>query len=144
MEEEIIHFRQLQSYQEEQFALETAWFRQCLTIAAGTLAVTVSVGLPSDAPQIARELLAGAWTSLAISLCAGGAATYVDAARAKRRTTSFAVQIESYLEGDAGAIGLLVTPAPPWLLWSRAVTVVSLGLSVALLAAYGVAALLMG
>jgi len=82
----------------ERNALQAAWYRQILTIAAGGLALLVGLAPETPPSGPARYFLAAAWVLLGAGILTGAGATYSGASLAKRLTIEFQSQLLRSLE----------------------------------------------
>lgn len=137
-------FGQYNQATREQYNLETTWYRQLLTIAAGILAITVSFQASISESFAAQCLLLVTWFCLVLSLCSGAAATYAQVSAQQAFVTDFEEQVLVPLTEGANEIPLVAIQGTPpiWLVKAKYVMVTSLLLSVLFLSAYGAATIL--
>lgn len=129
------HVRQLLDLRSVQQEQEAMWFRQLLTLAAGGLALLV--GLAPPAEGFARFFLAGTWVCLGAGICAGAAATYLEAHRARALADAFRSELRSALREERDPEATFAEPHP-FFSWARIAAVGALLLGVCCLVVFAV------
>jgi hypothetical protein len=131
--------QKLVSLHKEQADLESAWYRQLLTLASGGLALLVGLG-PSVPTGIGKFFLAGTWVFLGLGIVLGAAATYLDVDRATKLKNQYGAELQkSILEHGRAVVTSIVVASPSkLLLWSKVAMVVCLLLAVSCLVTFSV------
>lgn len=123
--------------------LETAWCRHILTMAAGVLALTVSLVSSVPESMLAGNLLLGTWGLLVVAVCSGCAATYAQANAMNRAVRAYGEEIAT-AQTTGRPVGTVNVQAASWFRWAKSVMVVSFVLSVLFLSGYGFTAIHVG
>ena len=137
------HMRQFETALRETNDLETAWSRHILTMAAGVLALTVSLVSSIPESALAEYLLLATWALLVVAVCSGCAATYGQINAMRRAVRDYAEKLnEARITGRH--VETVNVAAAPWFGWMQPVMIVAFILSVLFLTGYGIITIRMG
>lgn len=128
---------QLVALHKESNALQAAWDRQILTLAAGALALLAGLGPEVPPAGAARYCLAATWGCLGTGICAGGGAAYLEVSRARNLAQRYGEVLRSSLETGT-AMSIVVAPPSRIFVLCRSLMILSLMGAVLCLVTYAV------
>jgi len=132
-------FQQLVSLNKEHAEVQSVWYRQLLTLAAGGFALLAGLG-PTVPSGIGKYFLAGTWVFLGVGIISGAGATYLQVSRAKKLAENFQEELRHNIQthGEPTVNTIVVANPSKIFLLSKTLMVVSLLLAVCCLVVYSV------
>ena len=137
------HMRQFETALRDRNDLETAWSRHILTMAAGVLALTVSLVSSIPESALAEYLLLATWALLVVAICSGCGATYAQTNAMQRAVRDYAEKLEK-ARTTGRPVETVNVATSSWFGWMQPVMIVSFVLSVLFLTAYGIITIRVG